>query len=169
MLKMVAAEDLEVALVVAASLLSLQSCGYFAYILWRRRRRAKALPFEGPSEILLSSTPSAPQPQDVPVSIGSGISGNIITQATVWQPAAVGAGDRMPKYDTYDIMKKIFIRATGCTEKMQDLVCVVHGQKKNHDAIVFQDSAVLCSTEFDTIVIWMWPKAAYYEKAKIAG
>ena len=146
--------------------------GALAYIILRRRRlqRAAALPVLA-SDMLLPSCPEpepTPPPGEVPIFIGDGASGRIVCSASVW-PATVlppthAQNRKHKRCDTFDIMKTLFINKTGFTAPRNELLCVVDGKKKNHDALVIDDEDI-----GPDVIIWMYSKQLWNEKARVPG
>ena len=158
--------------VVALAVVALSALGALAYIILRRRRlqRAAALPVLA-SDMLLPSCPEpepTPPPGAVPIFIGDGASGRIVCSASVWPaielPPTLAQNRKHSRYDTFDIMKTLFINKTGSTAPPNGLLCVVDGKKKNHDALVIDDGDI-----GPNVIIWMYSKQLWHEKARVPG
>ena len=120
--------------------------------------------------------PSAPEPEPTPpasirIYIGDALTGRIVTEATVW-PQTPPTNGVMKTHDTFDIMKVLFIAAAKRTktpslaanEPKGNLLCIVNGCKKNHNAIVGADFAIE-----ENVIVWIYIKEKWLDEARLPG
>jgi hypothetical protein len=121
--------------------------------------------------------PSGPEPETTPppdpirIYIGDASTGKIVTDATVW-PQTPPTNGVMKTHDTFDIMKVLFIAASkkmkspslAANEPKGNLLCIVNGCKKHHNAIVAADFGIE-----QNVVVWIYIKEKWMEEARLPG
>ena len=148
-----------------------------AYIIVIRRRvpSARELPLVT-SDITLPTCPTAPpcpEPEPtpppsamgkVPICIGCGVNKTVVLpNVEVW-PVDMAGGPSPSRHETYDIMKRLFIKQTGFAGSPDSLFCIVDNKKKDFNSVVSEDPDITPGT-----VIWMYPKKVWVAKARSPG
>ena len=101
--------------------------------------------------------PSAP-PSTIPIYIADGVTGVIMLTATVW---LLEDHDERKVHQTYDILKKLYLRKQKLSTQTGDYLCVVNGIHRRHSEIVAATPAILPHT-----VVFVWPKDAWHARVQ---